>query len=122
MGRKVEIDIGYKGFGEHVLSVRRYRYENGKINVSRIECCHKLYDRLYESVGQINQWIDKGAFEKLLLNESFCVEVVQYKGESQIHMRNTDEGVMLTKTHWENFVRLMERYEKTLGFDRYFRV
>ena len=37
-------------------------------------------------------------------------------------MRNTDEGVMLTKTHWKNLVRLMERYEKRLGFDRYFGV
>ena len=52
----MEIDIGYKGFGKHVLSTRRYRYESGKINLSMIECCHKLYDRLYESIGQINQW------------------------------------------------------------------
>ena len=55
MDMKVETYIGYKGFGEHVLSIRRYRYEDGKINLSMIECRHKLYDRLYESVGQINQ-------------------------------------------------------------------
>ena len=118
MGTKVEIDIGYKGFGVHVLSVKRYRYENGEIKVNMIECRHKLYDRLYESVGQINQWIEKGIFEKVWLNESVCVEVVQYRGESEIHLRNTDEGVMLTKTQWENLVCLMERYEKRLGFDR----
>ena len=41
---------------------------------------------------------------------SVCVEVVHYKGESQIHLRNRDEGVMLTKTHWENLVRLMQKY------------
>ena len=122
MDTKVEIDIGYKGFGEHVLSIRRYRYESGKINLSMIECRHKVYDRLYESIGQINQWIDKGSFEKMWLNENVCVEVVKYKGESQIHIRNADEGVMLTKTHWENLVRLMEKYAKTLGYNRYFGV
>ena len=51
----MEIYIGYKGFGEHVLSIRRYHFENGKINVNIIECHHKLYDRLYQSIGQINQ-------------------------------------------------------------------
>ena len=116
----MEIDIGYKGFGFHVLSVRRYRYENGEIQVNMIECHHKLYDRLYESVGQINQWIEKGSFEKVWLNESVCVEVVEYRGESEIHLRNLDEGVMLTKTQWENLVSLMKRYEKRIGFDRYF--
>ena len=42
----------------------RYRYENRKINVSMIECRHKLYVRLYEGVGQNNQWIEKAIFEK----------------------------------------------------------
>ena len=64
MDSKVEIDIGYKGFGEHVLSIRRYRYEDGKINLSMIECRHKLYYRLYQSRGKINHWIEKGIFEK----------------------------------------------------------
>ena len=71
----MEIDIGYKGFGGHVLSIRRYHYENGKINLSMIECRHKLYDRLYEGVGEINQWIEKGIFGKMWLNENVCVEV-----------------------------------------------
>ena len=122
MDTKLEIDIAYKGFGEHVLSIRRYRYENGKISWSMIECRHKLYDRLYESIGEINEWIEKGCWENKWLNENVCVEVVKYKGESQIYFRNTDEGVMLTKTHWENLVRLMEKYSKTLGYDRYFGV
>ena len=38
--------------------------KDGKINLNMIECRHKLYDRLYEGVGQINQWIEKGIFEK----------------------------------------------------------
>ena len=56
------------------------------------------------------------------LNENVCVEVFVYRGETEIYIRDRDEGVMLTKTHWENLVRLMERYEKMLGFDRYFGV
>ena len=66
--------------------------------------------------------MDKGSWEKMWLNENVCVEVVKYKEESQIHIRNTDKGVMLTKTHWENLVHLMEKYAKTLGYDRYFGV
>ena len=120
MDTKVEIDIGYKGYGEHLLSIRRYRYKDGKIILSMVECRHKLYDRLYESIGKINHWIEKGSFEKMWLNENVYVEVFKYKGESEIHIRHTDEGVMLTKTHWENLVRLMEKYAKTIGFDRYF--
>ena len=69
MDTKVEIDIGYKGFGEHVLSIRRYFYKDGKISLTMIECRHKLYDRLYESVGKINHLIEKGSFEKIWLDE-----------------------------------------------------
>ena len=83
MDTKVEIDIGYKGFGEHVLSIRRYRYENGKINLSMIECRHKLYDKLYDSIDKINHFIEKGTFEKIWLNENVSVEVFKYKGESE---------------------------------------
>ena len=121
MDTKVEIDIGYKGFGEHVLSIRRYFYKDGKISLTMI-CRHKLYDRLYESVGKINHLIEKGSFEKIWLDENDCIEVFKYKGESQIHIRHTDEGVMLNKTHWENLVWLMQKYAKTIGFDRYFGV
>ena len=56
----------------------------------------------------------------MLLNENVSVEVFKHKTESEIHIRNSDEGVMLTKTHWENLVHLMEKYTKKLGFDRYF--
>ena len=79
-----------------------------------IECHHKLYDRLYESVGKINHLIEKGSFEKIWLDENVCIEVFKYKGESQIHIRHTDEGVMLTKTHWENLVWLMQKYAKNM--------
>ena len=37
-------------------------------------------------------------------------------------MRHTDEGIMLTKTNWENLIHLMQKYAKTIGFDRYFGV
>ena len=53
------------------------------------------------------------------LNENVCVVFV-YRGETEIYIRNRDQGVMLTKTHWENLVRLTGNYAKTLGFDRYF--
>ena len=52
------------------------------------------------------------------LNENVLVEVFKYKGESEIHIRNSDEGVMLTKTPWEN----RKKYAKMLGFDQYFGV
>ena len=87
MDTKVEIDIGYNGFGEHILSIRRYRCEDGKINLSMIECRHKLYDRLYESIDKINHWIEKGTFAKMLLNENVSVEVFKYKTESEIHIK-----------------------------------
>ena len=122
METKLEIDIGYKGFGEHVLSIRRYFYKEGKISLNMIECCHKLYDRLYESIEQVNQLIEKGRFEKIWLNENVCTEVFKYKGESEIYIRHTDEAVKLTKTNWENLVFLMEKHAKTIGFDRYFDV
>ena len=64
MDTKVEIDIGYKGFGEHILSIRRYCCEDRKINLSMIECRHKLYDKLHESIDKINHWIEKGTFAK----------------------------------------------------------
>ena len=122
METKVEIDIGYKGFGEHLLSIRRYRYEDGKINLSMIECQHTLYDRLYESIDKVNDLIEKGLFEKIWLNENVCIEVFKYKGETEIHIRHRDEGVMLTKIHWENLISLMSKYAKMIGFDRYFGV
>ena len=122
MDTKVEIDIGYKGFGEHVLSIRRYFYKEGKISLNMVECRHELYDRLYESIEKVNQLIQKGLFETIWLNENVCIEVFKYKGESQIHIRHTDEGVMLTKTNWENLVWLMQKYAKMIGFDRYFGV
>ena len=61
-----------------------------------IECRHKLYDSLYESIDKVNNLIEKGIFEKIWLNENVCIEV-----ETEIYIRHRNEGVMLTKTHWE---------------------
>ena len=120
MDTKVEMDIGYKGFGEHVLSIRRYFYKDGKIRFNMVECRYKLYDRLYKNIEKVNQLLEKGVFENIWLNENVCIEVLKYKGESKIHIRHTDGGVMLTKTNWENLISLMQKYVKAIGFDRYF--
>ena len=36
-----------------------------------VECRHKLYGRLYESIEKVNQLIEKGLFEKIWLNETY---------------------------------------------------
>ena len=48
------------------------------------------------------------------------MEVLKCKGESQIHIGRLNEIVMLTKTNWENLVCLMQKYAKTIGFERHF--
>ena len=55
MDTKVEIDIGYKGFGEHVSSIRRYFYKEGKISLNMVECRH---NRLYENTEKVNQLLE----------------------------------------------------------------
>ena len=82
MDSKVEIDIGYKCFGEHVLSIRRYFYKEGKINLNMVECRHNLYDRLHENIEKANQFIEKAVFDKIWLSGTVYVEVLKCKGES----------------------------------------
>ena len=65
MDTKVEIDTGNKDFGEHVLSIRRYFYKDGKISLNMIESRHKVYNRLHENIQKVNQLLEKAAFDKI---------------------------------------------------------
>ena len=64
----------------------------------------------------MNQLIERGLFEKIWLNENVYIEVFKYKGESQIHIRHTDEGVMLTKNKLGEFSTFNA---KMIAFDRF---